>query len=251
MRRWIATLGVGLMLSSSLAAEARTFQEIKKSGKIIAATEGQFPPFNFFKGGTLTGFEVDIAAAIAKKLGVTIEWKTLAFDSLLIGLSQDRYDFVVASHGITPERSRAVLFTKPHYCTGGIIVANNKPVGKGALKQKIVAVQVGTSYVTAVQKEKLYKELKTLPKDTDALQALLAGRVDAWVSDRFVALEAAAKHPTLKVGELLFTEQVGMAVALANSSLADALNGALAELKKDGSYGKLSQHYFNLDVSCP
>jgi polar amino acid transport system substrate-binding protein len=74
--------------------------------------------------------------------------------------------------------------------------------------------------------------------------------VDAWISDRFVALEAVAKHPSLRVGDLLFTERVAMAVALSNNSLAEALNSALAELKKDGSFAKLSKEYFRVDVSC-
>ena len=80
----------------------------KKDGKILIATEGQFAPFNFFNGTTLTGFEVDLAELVAKKMGVTIQWKTLGFDALLTGLRQDRWDLVIASHGITEERAKAV-----------------------------------------------------------------------------------------------------------------------------------------------
>src|SRR5690349_13036241 len=93
--------------------EARTFEEIKKDGKIIVATEGGFPPFNFFKGPTLTGFEVELAEAMAKKMGVQIEWRSLAFDALLAGLRQDRWDMVIASFGVTPVRAKAVSFSNP------------------------------------------------------------------------------------------------------------------------------------------
>ncbi len=231
-------------------AHARPLEAIKKSGKLIAATEGQFPPFNFFKGTKLSGFEIDLAEMLAKKMGVALEWKTLPFDSLLIGLAQDRYDLVIASHGVTPERQRAVLFTKPHYCTGGVAVGKGKAPSKASLKGFTVGVQVGTSYVTELQKEHLFKQLKTFPKDTDAVQSLMAGKVDAWVSDRFVALEAVSKNAALEIGELVFTERVAIAVALGNAGLADGLNAALDFVKSDGSYVKLSNQYFKTDVSC-
>ena len=64
----------------------------------------------FIKGKELTGFEVDLANQLARQLGLKVQWVTQPFDSLLIGLQQDRYDFVIASHGITPERARAVDF---------------------------------------------------------------------------------------------------------------------------------------------
>src|SRR5689334_3751724 len=80
--------GIGLLLA--FGSHARSFDEIKKDGKIIVATEGQYPPFNFFQGAKLAGFEVDLAEALAKKLGVALEWKALSFDALLAGLRQDR-----------------------------------------------------------------------------------------------------------------------------------------------------------------
>ena len=105
--------------------QARTFDEIKSSGKIIIATEGAYPPFNYFQGSQLTGFEVDLGNAIAKKMGLQVEWKALSFDALLAGLRQDRWDVVIASFGITEERAKAVTFTQPHYCSGGVIVSRD------------------------------------------------------------------------------------------------------------------------------
>ena len=91
-----------MMILIVASAQARTFEEIKKDGKIIVATEGAFPPFNYFQGPNLTGFEIDVAEALAKKMGVAIEWRALSFDALLAGLRQDRWDLVIASFGITP-----------------------------------------------------------------------------------------------------------------------------------------------------
>ncbi|MFL5263068.1 MAG: ABC transporter substrate-binding protein [Anaeromyxobacteraceae bacterium] len=189
MKKTSWLLAVVLALAA-VRADARTFDEIKKDGKIIVATEGAFPPFNFFRGPTLAGFEIDVAEGMAKKMGVGIEWRALSFDALLAGLRQDRWDMVIASFGITEERAKAVTFTNPHYCSGGIIVAKDPGIRTAKdLAGKIVAVQTGTTYLEHVQKIPGVKEVKNFPKDTDARAALAGGRVDAWVSDRFVAIK--------------------------------------------------------------
>lgn len=239
-------------LALASAASARTFDQIKKDGTIVIATEGAFQPFNYFKGQTLTGFEVDLANALAKQMGLKVKWVTQPFDSLLIGLNQNRYDFVIASHGITPERQKAVDFSAPHYCTGGAIVSRTGgPKTVADLKGKTVAVQVGTTYLTNVQKVAGVGKVNTYPKDTDAQQALMAGRADAWVSDKFGGLDAVkASSGKLQQGALLFQERIAMAVKKNNPTLLKALNDALTAAQKNGTYAKISQQYFGQDVRC-
>ena len=177
---------------------------------------------------------------------------TQPFDNLLIGLGQDRYDFVIASHGITPERLKAVDFTNPHYCTGGAVVTKpGGPMNAAALKGKTVAVQVGTTYLENVRKVPGLKDVKTFPKDTDAQAALMAGRVDAWVGDKFTGLDLVkAQKGKVVQGDLLFNEKIGMAVKKGNSSLLKELNAALAKALSNGTYAKLSTQYFGTDVRC-
>src|SRR4051812_24252051 len=74
-------------------------------GTLKLATEGQFKPFNYFEKKNLKGFEVELGTALAKNLDLKADWKTYPFDSLLIGLNEHKYDVVIASHGITPERA--------------------------------------------------------------------------------------------------------------------------------------------------
>ena len=241
-------------LCAVFSVQARTLDEIKKDGKILIATEGQFAPFNFFNGTTLTGFEVDLAELVAKKMGVTIQWKTLGFDALLTGLRQDRWDLVIASHGITDERAKAVTFTEPHYCSGGMIIAMDPAIRTAKdLAGKVVAVQTGTSYLENVQKVSAIKEMKNFPTDVDARSALNSRRVDAWVTDRFVAKAVVDKNPTagFKLGDMLFIERIAAAVAKGNQPLADAWSKGLAAIEADGSYAELSKKYFNEDVRCP
>ena len=250
MKKALLTLTALALLATT--AQARSWEEIKKSGTIKIATEGAFPPFNVIKGKELTGFEVDLANQLARQLGLKVQWVTQPFDSLLIGLQQDRYDFVIASHGITPERAKAVDFSNPHYCTGGAVVSRvGGPKTAASLKGKTVAVQVGTTYLENVRKVPGIKEVKTFPKDTDAQAALMAGRVDAWVGDKFTGLDLVkAQKGKLVAGSLLFNERIGMAVKKGNSGLLKELNAALAKSLSDGSYAKLSGQYFGTDVRC-
>jgi polar amino acid transport system substrate-binding protein len=242
-----------MVLFAAASARARTLEEIKKDGKIVMATEGAFPPFNLFKGPTLAGFEVDIGEALAKKLGVKVEWRALSFDALLAGLRQDRWDLVIASFGITPERSRAVTFTDPHYCSGGIVVAKDPSIRTAKdLAGKVVAVQTGSTYLENVQKLPGIKEVKNFPKDTDARSALVNGRVDAWVTDKFVAKAALETDPGagLKAGDFVFVERIASAVKKGNTSLQEAVNKALTELMADGTYAAISKKWLNEDIRC-
>jgi polar amino acid transport system substrate-binding protein len=186
-------------------------------------------------------------------LGVHADWTTQSFDSLLIGLNQDRYDMVVASHAVTPERSRAVDFIHPHYCSGGVILAKKGgPQTLHDLTGKTVAAQVSSIYPKFLEKTGGISSIKELPKDTDCIQALLTGRVDAVVTDRFVAVTALKANPGagLQFGKFINPEHNAMAVARGNTSLKKAVDQALAELMKDGTYARLSQQYFGEDIRC-
>lgn len=245
----LALTALALALLGS--AEARTWQEVRQSGTIRIATEGAFPPFNFMRGRDLTGFEVELANALARTMNLRVQWITQPFDNLLIGLQQGRYDMVIASHGITPERANAVRFTNPHYCTGGAIISRaGGPRTAADLRGRTVAVQVGTTYLTSVERLPGVT-VRTFPRDTDAQAALLAGRVEAWVGDKFTGLELIrAQGNRLQAGSLLFNERVAMAVQRDNVSLANALNAALARVQQDGTYARISNQYFGQDVRC-
>jgi polar amino acid transport system substrate-binding protein len=242
-----------VLAQAALTAHARPFPDIQKSGKLIVATGGEFPPFNYFEGKKLTGFEIEVAEIVVKKMGLAIEWKTMGFDSLLAGLQQDRWDIVVSSHGVTEERAKAVDFASPHYCSGSSIVSRDPAVRAPAdLNGKLVGVQTGSTYLENVRKLTKPKEIKNFPQDRDARTALATGRVDAWVTDKFVALAAVKSNPeaNLKLGDLLFVERIAAAVGKGNMGLAAAYNKALGEALADGSYAAVSNKYFGEDVRC-
>jgi polar amino acid transport system substrate-binding protein len=241
------------LLVAGVAAPARTLDTIRTTGKLVVATEGAFSPFNFYEKDKLTGFEVELAELVAKKMGFAIEWKAGNFDTLLTGLGHSRWDVVIASHAITDERAKAVTFAAPHYCSGGIVVTKNPALRSGRdLAGRSVAVQTGSTYYDNVTKLGVTRNVRSFPSDVDARAALATARVDAWVTDRFTAMEAARKNPELKLqlGDMLFTERIAAAMDKGNTGLADAWNKALAAVMADGSYAALSKKYFGEDVRC-
>jgi len=248
--KWLALAAAAIALTTS-AVQARDLATIQKSGTLLLATEGAFAPFNFFQGTKLSGYEIDVAEAVAKKLGLQIEWKALAFDALISAVRQDRFDAAIASHGYTEERAKSVDFTSPHYCSGGQIVSPlNGPKTVAELQGKTVVVQLATSYSDAVAKLPGLKEVKTLPKDTDALSALLGNRAEAWVTDKFVAKNAVEKNASrLQRGEMVFTEKISFILKKGNPELKAALSKAVDELRADGTLTTIAKKWADEDIS--
>jgi polar amino acid transport system substrate-binding protein len=251
-RRAAVALAAGAALLGASLADARSIEDIRKSGTLVVASEGKFAPFNFVENDKLAGFEIDVANAVAAKMGLKVEWKTMSFDGLLVGLAQDRWDMVIASHGITPEREKAVTFANPHYCTGGIIISRDGSIRTAKdLTGKVVAVQTGTTYYDNVKKLPV-KDVKNFPQDNSARAALETGHVDAWVTDKFVAKASLAATPgtKLKTGDFLFTERIAAAVAKGNTGLANEVDKALAAIMADGTYAAISKKWFGEDIRC-
>jgi polar amino acid transport system substrate-binding protein len=249
-----AAVAFALAASTLLAAtaQARSIEDIRKAGTLVVASEGKFAPFNFVEGGKLAGFEIDVANAIAQKMGLKVEWKTMSFDGLLVGLGQDRWDMVIASHGVTEERAKAVTFANPHFCTGGVIISKEGRLRTAQdLTGKVVAVQTGTTYYENAKKLPV-KDVKNFPQDASARAALETGHVDAWVTDKFVARASLAATPgtTLKTGDYLFVERIAAAVAKGNTGLVNEVNKALDTMLADGTYAAISKKWFNEDIRC-
>lgn len=246
-----AVIPMSIMISAP--TQARDWSVIEKSGTIIAATEGAFAPFNYYEGTKLTGYEVDVAEALAKKLGMKLEWHAVPFDSQLAAVRQDRFDFAIASHGYTKERAKAVDFANPHYCTGGTIAApKDGPLTVEALKGKTVGVQLATSYFDAAKKIAGIKEVKTYKADPEVFSALKAKKIDAWISDKFTVMETLNKNTDSGIitGEQVFVEKVSLIMRKNNKEFMAKVNQALEDLTKDGTLAGISDKYFKTDITC-
>ena len=246
-------IAIPLAIMVSAPVEARDWNVIKDSGTIIAATEGAFAPFNYYEGTKLTGYEVDVAEALAKHMGLKLEWKVVPFDAEIPAVKQDRFDFAIASHGYTEERAKSVDFASPHYCTGGMIASQKDgSLTVDALKGKTVGVQLATSYYTAAKKIQGVKLVKTYKADPEVFSALKAKKIDAWISDKFTIMETLSKNPDAGIvtGEQVFVERVSLIMRKNNKEFMDKINLALADLTKDGTLKAISEKYFKSDITC-
>nr|WP_174862184.1 ABC transporter substrate-binding protein [Comamonas jiangduensis] len=200
MKRISVIAAAALAVLAATGAHARSLDAIQKDGTLRVATEGYYAPFAYFEGKKLTGFEVDLTELMTQKMGLKLEWKTISFDALLTGLKQDRWDLVISSHGITPEREKAVTFTLPHYCSGAQVISTDAAIqGAKDLSGKTVSAQTGTTYLEYVQKNVAgVKRVVNFPTNEAAMNALMTKRADAWVTERFLAKEMLQKNPKIK-----------------------------------------------------
>jgi polar amino acid transport system substrate-binding protein len=232
-------------------AHARTFSEIKKSGTLEIATEGAFPPFNFVRDGKISGFEIDLVNEMAKRLELKTKWRTVKFDDLLMGLFEDHYDLVAASHAKTAGRENAVDFLPPHYCSGGVIVSlKGGPKKLTELQGKHVGVQLGSIYTGFLDKHANAKTVTQYSTDPATLDAVLKRHVDAGLTDRFLLKQFVKSHPELQAGEIVNPEEDAMAVKKGNTTLLRKLKGVLEAMLKDGTYAAISHDYFGEDIRC-
>lgn len=225
--------------------------KIKSAGKISFAMSGKYPPFNFFNDkNELVGFDVEIGQEIAKRIGVKAEPIASEWDGLIAGLLTKKFDMILGSMAITPERLEKVNFSDPYYRSGAqVIVPENSSIKSPAdLKGKNVGVVLGTTFETKARE--LGATVKTYKGDPDNFTDMVNGRLDAVVTDKIVALNAINKNKyNFKlVGDLLYTEKMGIAIRKEDTDTLNAVNKALTDMMADGTYEKISKKWFNADI---
>ncbi|MDV2990278.1 MAG: basic amino acid ABC transporter substrate-binding protein [Dehalogenimonas sp.] len=213
--------------------------------KIRVATDATWPPFEYIDTATnkIVGFDIDLMLAIAEKAGLEVEFVNVEWDPLLAGVSQGTYDAAISSITIKPDRLEAMSFSDPYFVAGQIIVVragNTDIAGENSLAGKKVGVQSGTtgddevSEISGVDRV-AYDEIGL------AFAALLGNQIDAVVCDTPVADGYVTKYNTeLKtVGEVLTTEEYGIALPKSNTALLAKINAGLAAVIAEGKIEEL------------
>lgn len=237
--------------SQNTASEDDIIQKIKNSGKLVMATSADYPPYEFhdISGGKdeITGFDVDIARAIAKELGVQLEIKDMAFDGVLPALLAKKVDIAIAAFTITEERKKSVNFSDP-YLDGGQQIVTYKGSGikgKEDLKGKTIGVQLSTTGEAEAKKIEGAK-LKQFDRVDAVMLDLMNKRVDAAIVGSVVADAYLKLNPDKfeKAGDKLNSEQNGIPVRKEDTKLLEVVNKVLKDLKDSGEYDKLVQKWF-------
>jgi len=231
-----------------------TLESVKASGKLRIGTEGTYAPFTFHdESGKLTGFDVDIATEVSKRLGVEPEFVEAKWDGMIAGLDANRFDTVFNEVGVTPERKEKYLFSDPYITSKGVLIVrdDNTDIKTFAdLKGKKSAQSLTSNFGKIAEQNGA--ELVAADGFPQAVQLLASGRADATVNDNLSYLDMKKQQPDSPIKVVAEQDDASQSAAIFNKSsqdLVDAVNKALQEMKADGTYLEISKKYFGEDVS--
>ena len=227
------------------------------AGKLTMSTNAAFPPYEMVADdGSFEGIDIEVAGAIAEKLGLELQVDDMGFDAALQAAQTGKSDMVMAGVTVTEER-QAVMDFSNSYANGVqvVIVKEDSPIQTvdDLANANMIGCQMGTTgyiYCSDTPENGGFGEDHVTPYDDGAaaVQALMNGQIDAVVIDNMPAQEYVAANPGLKIldGEWV-SEDYAIGMKKGNTQLLDAINGAMAELKADGTFQTIVDKYINAD----
>jgi ABC-type amino acid transport substrate-binding protein len=239
---------VSLALTAVMAFGVLTACGSKSSSKdtLVMATNATFPPYESVSNDKIVGIDVDIANAIAKKLGKKLEIKDVSFDSIIAGVQQGKYDFGMAGITVTEDRKKNVDFTDPYAkAVQSVIVKEDSTIQSvdDITKNNKIGVQQGTTgdiYASDDYGEDAVIKYNDGPT---AVQALISGKVDCVIIDSEPAKAYVAANQGLKILDSAYADEEYAICVKKGSDLKGDINDALKDLKDDGTIDKIIAKY--------
>lgn len=228
--------------SDTASAEFKTV----KDGVLTMATNATFPPYEYYEGNEIVGIDAEIAEAVAAKLGLELKIEDMEFNSITIAVTQGRADIGLAGMTVTEERKEAVDFSDS-YATGiqVVIVSEDSDIQSvDDLEGRKIGVQLATTGDIYAKEDFGEENVEAYNKGADAVMALKQGKVDAVIIDNQPALAFVKGAEGLKILDTEYAvEDYAAAIAKDNGALLEAINGALGELKNDGTIQTIIDKY--------
>jgi polar amino acid transport system substrate-binding protein len=221
--------------------------DLIKEGQLLVGIDTPYPPFEIGQPPDVSGYDIEVFDAIAKRLGLKVTYQDTAFPTIFRDLAQGKFDVVLAATTILPDREQTVDFSDPYYLTPqSLLVVKGSDISNvDDLAGKTVGAQDGTTGEFYAQDETDASEVRGYPEGPDAINALKAGQVDAVIIDAAVGVDAVNKSGGIEIAQRIVTNELyGIPVAEGNDALLKQINDALAEIKKDGTLAELYQKYF-------
>ena len=231
-------------------ANAKTLRE----GTLKVATEGTFSPFSYYNDkNELVGYDVDVARAVAEKLGLKIEFLTAPWDAMLAAFDTGKADAVFNQVSITDERKKKYEYSVPYTVVYGAIIVhkdNNDIKSFEDLKGKKNADSATSNWAQVAKK--YGAQNVTVDSFAKSMELLIARRVDTVVRDNTVFYDFLKQRPDAPIKIAAKLKDVDYSAAIVqkgNKELADQISKALNELKAEGKLKEISLKYFGKDVS--
>lgn len=252
----VTLLALILAVCPALADGEDQLAAIKAKGEIVVATEGAWAPWTYHdEQGNLVGFDVEVAKAIADKLGVTATFAETEWDGIFAGLDAGRYDIAANGVEVTDERAEKYNFTTPYgYIRTALIVRgdNDDITSFEDLAGKHTANSIASTYMTLAESY----GATAVGVDTldQTIQMVLSGRADATLNAEVSFYDYMAVHPDANIKVVALTDdasRVSIPVRKdeKSASLLEAINQAIAELDEEGELSRISEKYFGKDIT--
>ncbi len=220
------------------------------AGKLTMSTNAAFPPYEMTTDdGGFEGIDIEIAGAIAAKLGLELQVDDMDFDAALLAVQNGKSDIVMAGVTVTDDR-KAVMDFSDSYSTGVqvVIVKEGSDVTIDNLGDQMIGTQRGTTGYIYCSDDYGDDHVVAYDNGITAVQALLNGQVDCVVIDSAPASEFVANNAGLQILDTEYvTEDYAIGIGKGNTALLDAVNGALAELKADGTIDSIVSKYISAE----
>ncbi len=253
-----AIMALGLFAATApTPAAADDLDRVRDRGVLRVALSGVYPPFSMTNDrNEVVGFDVDIAREIARRMEVEAEIMTTAWDGIIAGLVTGRFDTIIASMSITPERQEVVDFVGPYYSSGRTIF-----VGEGSdfadldsLNGRTLGVTLGETHEewARTQGDRNWS-LRTYRGLNELVQEVRNGRIDGFVADSVAgALAAQESGVPLRSIDIPGADgasvDVGIAIRQGNPELAAAMQEALDAMMEDGTYLDIAMEWIGADI---
>ncbi len=258
--RWliIAALALTSLFIASLFIvqwnEDAAWARIQQRGVITFATDPTYPPFESLDAnGDFFGFDIDLARAVAERMGLKAEFEAVSYDGLIGTLVVGRDDAVISAFVLQPERGKEAGFTPPYFDAGVVLVTrqttNVRGEVQGWAEGKTLAAEYGSQGDALIRKwSRLVPALTPLasPDAASAMQAVENGQADGALVDAVTAFEFLASHTPLKIAARIADAGAPyvIAVSVKSPNLLRELTRALNEMEADGSLGALRMKWF-------
>lgn len=221
---------------------------------LTVATEGTYRPFSYHdESGELVGYDVEVAEAVAENLGLEINFQETQWDAIFAGLDAGRFDTIANQVTITPDREDDYVFSTPYTVSTGVLVVaadNNDITSFADLDGKTTAQSRTSNWNTLAQESGA--QVEAVEGWAQAVALLEQGRVDATINDSLTYLDYATTDDASGIKVAAETEeesQSAFVVTPEHEALAEAIDGALDDLRADGTLAELGDKYFGEDVS--
>ena len=250
----LTSLGLAICFTAA-TAEAKDWKTVR------VGMDATYPPFESVNPqGQIVGFEVDYANDLCTRMQVTCTFQNQDWDGIIPALLSGKFDVILSSMNETPARAKLVAFSDVYYATPPVWVtsASNKSddVSASALKGKVVGTQSSTVFSNYLDKYYKDAEIKLYPGGDEPFADLASGRLDYVVSDTLVAQKFIDDNPSCCriVAEIvrtpdIFGPGVGAAFRPDDTDLKDMFNKAINGSAGDGTFKKIADKYFKIDIS--